>query len=92
MPGGDRFSPRAKSFTKKIGHGTVNSTDATGQFTANMTDEEFAILKQLVEKRSREAEQVTVTLVSSAQHCISRPLVPEISSDVHKNVKETDEG
>ena len=48
MPEGDRFSPRAKSFIMEIGQGTVNSTDAIGQFTANMTDEEFAILKRLV--------------------------------------------
>ena len=37
-----------------------------------MTDEEFAIFKRLVEKRDREAAQVTVTLVSTAQHCIHR--------------------
>ena len=28
MPKGDRFGPRAKSFTKEIGQRTVNSTDA----------------------------------------------------------------
>ena len=50
MPEGDRFSPRAKSFIKEVGQGTMNSTDAIGQSTANMTDEELAILKQFVEK------------------------------------------
>ena len=35
MPAGDRFSLRAKSFIKKIGQGTVNSTDAIGQSVAN---------------------------------------------------------
>ena len=44
MPEGDRFSPGAKSFIKEIGQGTVNSTDAIGQFKANMADEEFAKL------------------------------------------------
>ena len=70
MAGGNIFSPRAKSFIKEIGQGTENSTDAIGQFTANMTDEEIPILKRLVEKRDREAAQVTATPVSTAQHCI----------------------
>ena len=82
MPEGNRLSPQAKSFIKEIGQGTVNSTDAIGQSTANMTDEEFAILKWLVEKRSREAAQVTVTPVSTAQHCIPRSLNPEMPRDV----------
>ena len=68
MPEGDRFSQRAKSFIKEIGQDAVNSTD-----------EEFAILKRLVEKRDREAAQVTVTPVSTVQHCITRSPSPEIS-------------
>ena len=88
----DRFSPRAKSFIKEVGQGTVNSTDAIGQFTANMTDEEFAILKRLVEKRDREAVQVTVTPVSTAQHCIPHSLNPKIPSDVYVSMEEKDEG
>ena len=90
MAEGDRLSPQAKSFIKEIGQGTVNSTDTIGQFTANMTDEEFAILKRLEEKRDREAAEVTVTPVSTAQHCIPRPLNPEIQSDVHVNMEEND--
>ena len=44
----------------------MDSTDAIGQSTANMMDEESAILlKRLVEKRDREAAQVTVTPVST---------------------------
>ena len=82
MAEGNRFSPLAKSFTKEIGQGTVNSTDAIGQSTANMTDEEIAILKRLVEKRSREAAHVTVTPVSAVQHCIPRSLNPEMPPDV----------
>ena len=57
----------------------MNSTDAIGQSTANMTDEEFAVLKRLVEKRDREAAQVTVTPVSTVEHCIPRSLTTEIS-------------
>ena len=34
-----------------------------------MSDEKFAILKRLVEKRGREAAQVTVTPVNTVQHC-----------------------
>ena len=92
MPEGDRFSPRAKSFIKGIGQGTVNSTDAIGQSTANMTDEELTILRRLVEKRDREAAQVTVPPVSTIQHCITRSLNPEIPSDVYVSREEKDEG
>ena len=76
MPEGARFIPRANSFIKEIVQGTVDLTDAIKQSTANMTDEEFAILKRLVEKRDREAAQVTFTPVSTAQHCIPRSLNP----------------
>ena len=91
MAEGNRFSPRAKSFAEEIGHGTVNSIDAIGQLTANMTDEEFVILKRLVEKRSREAAQVTATPVSTVQHCIPRSLNPEMPSEVCINL-ESNEG
>ena len=53
-----------------------------------VSDEEFAILKCLVEKRDREVAQVTVTPVSTAQHCIPRSLNPEIPSDVYVNMEE----
>ena len=35
---------------------------------------------------------MTVTPVSTAQHCIPRPLNPEIPSDVNVNVEENNEG
>ena len=92
MPEGDRFSPRAKSFIKETGQGTVNSTDGIGQSIANMSGEEFTILRRLVEKRDREAAQVTATAVSTAQHCIPRSLNPEVPSDVYVNMEEKDEG
>ena len=47
-----------------------------------VSDEEFAVLKRLVEKRGREAAQVTVTLVDTVQHCSPCPLDPEPSPDV----------
>ena len=60
----------------------MNTTDAIGQCTANMMDEEFAILRRLVEKRDREAAQVIVTPVDTAQYCSPRPQTPEPSRDV----------
>ena len=49
-----------------------------------MGDEEFAVLKRLVEKRSREATpaQVTVTPVDTVQHCTPCTQTPEPSPDV----------
>ena len=49
-----------------------------------VSDEEFSILKRLVEKRSREAAQaqVTVTPVDTVQHCSPCPLNPEMPPDV----------
>ena len=79
---GDRFSLRAKSFINEVGQCTINSTEAIGQFTANMTDEEFATLRRLVEKRDREAAQITVTPVDTVQYCSPRPQTPEPSPDV----------
>ena len=44
-----------------------------------VSDEEFVILKWLVEKRSREAAQtqVTVTLIDTVQYCSPSPQIPE---------------
>ena len=47
-----------------------------------VSDEELAVLKRLVEKRGREAAQVTVTPVDTVQHCSPCPLDPEPSPDV----------
>ena len=45
------------------------------------TKELLAAIKRYVERHSREAEQVTVTPVSTVQHCIPRSPPPEIPSD-----------
>ena len=50
------------------------------------------MIKQYVEKRSREAAQVIVTPVDTVQYCSPRPLNPEILSDVHVKMEEKDEG
>ena len=56
-----------------------------------VSDEEFAILKRLVEKRDREAVQVTVTQVNTVQHSSPCPLDLEPSPDVCVNL-ENNEG
>ena len=47
-----------------------------------MSDEEFATLKQLVEKRGREEAQMTVTPVDTVQHGSPCPLNLEMQPDV----------
>ena len=49
-----------------------------------LPDEELAVIKRHVEKRSREAAQapVTVTLVDTVQHCSPCPLNPDMPPDV----------
>ena len=48
-----------------------------------VSDEEFDVLKRLVEKRGREATRVTATPVDTVQHCSSRcPLNPDMPPDV----------
>ena len=54
-----------------------------------VSDEEFVVLKRLVEKRSREAAQahVTFTPVDTVQHCSPCPLNPEMPGDVFIRLK-----
>ena len=47
-----------------------------------VSDEKFATLKRLVEKRGREAAQVTVTLVDTVQHCSPCSPNPDVPSSV----------
>ena len=56
-----------------------------------VSDEEFAILRRLVEKRGREAAQVTVKPVDTVQYCSPSPQTPEPSADVCANL-ENNEG
>ena len=56
-----------------------------------MSDEDFAVIKRLVETRDRDAAQVTVTQVSTVQHCSPIPQTPEPPSDVCFNL-ENNEG
>ena len=56
-----------------------------------VSDEDFAVIKRLVETRDRDAVQVTVTQVSTVQHCSPIPQTPEPPSDVCFNL-ENNEG
>ena len=56
-----------------------------------VSDEEFAILKRLGEKRGREEAQMTVTPVDIVQYCSPSPQTPEPSPDVCINL-ENNEG
>ena len=47
-----------------------------------VSDEGVVVRKRLVEKRGREAAQVTVTPVDTVQHCSPCPLDPEPSPDI----------
>ena len=49
---------------------------------SKVSDEEFAVLKRLVEKRGREATRVTVTPVATVQYCSPSPQTSEPSPDV----------
>ena len=48
------------------------TTEFLDELKGDLPDEELAAIKRYVERRSREAAQVTVTSVSTAQHCIPR--------------------
>ena len=55
-----------------------------------VSDEEFAILKRLVEKRGREAAQMAVTPVDTVQYCSPSPQTPEPSPDVCVDLENND--
>ena len=57
----------------------------------DLPDEELTVIKRYVERQSRKAAQVTVTLVSTVQYCVPRLLTPEIPPDVCVNLEEKDE-
>ena len=57
-----------------------------------VSDEEFAILKRLVEKRDRDAWHATVAPVDTAQYRSPRSLTPEIPSDVCVHMEKEEAG
>ena len=55
-----------------------------------VSDEKFAILKRLVEKRGREAAQVTVTPVDTVQHCSSYSPNPDMPSSIYVELENSE--
>ena len=68
------MSGRARSWQK--------ARELLDRLEGDLPDEELAAIKRYVERRSHEAAQMTVTPVSTVQHCIPRSLTPEILLDV----------
>ena len=58
----------------------------------DLPNEELAAIKRYVERRSREAAQVTVTPVSTVQHCIPCLPPPDIPSDVCVHMEKKEAG
>ena len=56
-----------------------------------VSDEDFAVIKLLVETRDRDAAQVTVTQVSTVQQCSSIPKTPEPPPDVCVNLENNED-
>ena len=52
-----------------------------------LSDEEYAILKRLVEKRDHEAAQITIMPVDTVQHCSPISQTPEPLSVVYFNLE-----
>ena len=71
MSGQDGSWQRAKRFIDELKQGTVS-----------LSDEEFAIIKEFVESRGRDAAHATVAPVDTAQYCSPRSPSSKISSDV----------
>ena len=81
MSGKDRSRQRVKSLINKL-----------EQRTGSFTDEEFARLKWIVERRGPDAAHVVVTPIDTAQPCNSRSHSSEISFDVRVCMERNDEG
>ena len=56
-----------------------------------LSDEEYATIKRCMEKRDRDAAQVTVTQVSTVQQCSSIPKTPEPPPDVCVNLENNED-
>ena len=76
--GGPSWQEYKRNIIRKIEQGEVS-------------DEDFAVIKQLVETRDRDAAQVTVTQVSTVQHCSPIPKTPEPPPDVCVNLENNED-
>ena len=76
--GGPSWQEYKRNIIRKIEQGEVS-------------DEDFAVIKRLVETRDRDAAQVTVTQVRTVQHCSPIPKTPEPPSNAYVKL-ENNEG
>ena len=76
--GGPSWQEYKRNIIRKIEQGEVS-------------DEDFAVIKLLVETRDRDAAQVTVTQVSTVQQCSSIPKTPEPPPDVCVNLENNED-
>ena len=85
----DAISMPAEDTVTRPWQKTVDFVDG---LKGNLPDEELAVIKLYVEKRSREAAQawVTVTPVDTVQHCGPCPLDPDPSSSVYVKLDNTE--
>ena len=83
------ISMPAKDTTTRPWQKTIDFVDG---LKGKLTDEELAVIKRYMEKRSREAVkvQVTVTQVDTVQHSSPCPLDPEPSSSTYVNPENTE--
>ena len=81
MPGKYRTRQRVESFINELEQGTPS-----------FTDEEFARLKRIVERRGGYAAHVVATPINTAQPCSPRSSSSEISFDVRVCMERNDEG
>ena len=86
----DAISMPAQDTVTRPWQKTIDFVDG---LKGKLPDQELAVIKRYVEKRSREAAQtqVTVTPVDTVQHSSPCPLDPESSSSVHVKL-ENNEG
>ena len=60
--------------------------------TASFTDEEFATLKRIVERRGRDTGHIAVATIDTAQPCSPRSRSSEISFAVRACMERNDKG
>ena len=79
-----------KIWFKAEGREFINELE---QGTASLTDEEFARLKRMiVERRGRDAAQVAIAPIDTAELCSPRSRCSEISFDARVYMERNDEG
>ena len=83
----DAISMPAEDTVTRPWQKTIDFVDG---LKGKLLDEELAVIKRYVKKRSREAAQVIVTPVDTVQHCGPCPPDPESSSSVYVKLENTE--